>query len=439
MIYQTLTILPLYKEWIYSFFSKMRASICGTSGAYTSLVLALCCLFVGINLIKTIIALSSDDKGSGFSNISVSQLVRPFIFILLILSFSTVFTAFDSLVSRVSTSIAASIPQEAPSSYASVMDQLNKTEEQLAMETLGRKLTDKDFKNNGKLRRNTLDAAADAAYAKNDIGAKTSDAENQLNAIAEKMGYQPTLDVFATALSTVGGYASTYTQSPRDYLEANRYRMSQPDLERVDDLEATVDYGKNYKQNFFKNWRDMESASRKTARSRDTMAVTICWVFDQLFYVMICLSELYLLILAAFGPIVLSLCILDSWRELWKPYVGKYIEISFWKVIAAIICWGVCNVRAAADSFTVDMAASNLTDLAAGSVLEGSLPAAWVLKAIFSLAGIFAFLTIPSLASILFGIAGSTGNLSDGIGEMRKFVGGATGAAVKMFGGKKEK
>lgn len=134
-------------------------------------------------------------------------------------------------------------------------------------------------------------------------------------------------------------------------------------------------------------------------------------------WIMRCMTHLYLCILSVMGPIVFAFSILPTWENIWKNWLGTYIEVSLWVFTIELLLYITSLSQTAIDVVFAQLGSTSLWD---GS----SMGAIWLHVAL-SICTFRLLKSVPSIVHMALGIGGGGGDSASGI---------ATNAAAKVGG-----
>lgn len=166
-------------------------------------------------------------------------------------------------------------------------------------------------------------------------------------------------------------------------------------------------------------------------------------IYDLLFKVIQCFAELALCVLAVLAPWVMVFALFDSNRGAIINYGLRYIQISFWKVIAAVINFAVVTAafvnhehqaKQALAALQASLSSADTINANIGAHIGGGI----TLTAIMCIAGIFALLKVSDMAQAIiptsggsFGDLGGAGaGFAAGVGKKVANVPGKIGSAA---------
>lgn len=174
----------------------------------------------------------------------------------------------------------------------------------------------------------------------------------------------------------------------------------------------------------------------------------ICnWLYDKFFVVIMIMAEVILMILAMLCPWTLVFSLLPPWHNAINQFFGSYVQVSFWQIIATFINLVSIMLRKSAAELTMTIygnaANQALKDTLAGVSYSNSVEyvgAANWLTAIISIACLLLIFKVPKIANALlpggsdFGDMGTAGfGVMTGAAENATKLGGS--AAKTVVGG----
>lgn len=382
------------QEAILTCYRSIRQSILGVSDSFVSLAMALAGLFVGIKLIRLSYDTMSDEQGGGLGGVKLSQILVPVVMIALIAGYKYFIGALDYTVSIVVEKIADT---------SQISDKVNSN-----MEQIEDCLNDAD---------NTI--LADAYNVLEDY-------KNNYNRAAATKGSS---DLDATMSKDFG----SRLLGGGDY---EKYRYSEDDNgERVDNWGAIKKILKQY-------GRALAKSDKETSGRHGLITSLVSLIFNSVFLIVIAMANLYLCVFVLLGPFTIALSLFEKWQGAFVSFIGKYIEISFWMVIAVIINW----LTTAAAAVCTDSVMSEYASMLAGVFEFGAQGAEAYYKfsqcmttvTLIRIAGLIALFSVPDITSAVLSLGGGAamGGAATGSSQAKTAAqspGKAAGAGSKMI------
>lgn len=161
----------------------------------------------------------------------------------------------------------------------------------------------------------------------------------------------------------------------------------------------------------------------------------IPWLCTKL-YTFLCAAyivvyNIFLCLLALSFPFTVCLSILGIWRNNLTNFITQYIQVSFWRVVMALVQWCIASARVWAAS--VSVSAVSGAGMASKDILAQVEASAW-LTAIICIAGCMCIVKVPNWAATIIGGQEATG----GAGSVAGSINAAPGRGV-MAGAKTSK
>lgn len=366
-------------SWIYSYFSNLRSEAIGHASAITALCMGIACTLVVLKMIKLSYTLMSDDRNSGFGGVQLWEIIRPVLIILAINSTSLFVGVFDGITSKFTTSISVAV---AKVDHKAALTDLCKQIEAEAGDYL------------------TKEQMAIIEQA-------NSDSQNYYGTI-KKNG--------KTALGRWIARMMADSETQKKYADALIASSALPEDERPTSAEI-----RRMMRKYLHGNRSIEDAADGNTSvdlsftSGDFMPVLANWLYDMFYCVVQCMAEILLCVLAVLAPVTLMLSVLDIFKDGIGTMLSTYLQLSFWKVIAAVINWVIAAARSTALSDRVLGSLRNMGNaLNSGSESAGATGQLW-LASVIALAGIMALFKIQSIAQAIIPSKSSFGDAA-GIG-----------------------
>jgi len=412
--------------WANTYFQVIRENAIKLSGPVSSLALSLGCIFTVFLFIKMYYEFVSDDQNGGFGGVRMWDILRPIVILIAIGSFAPLSSALDSVTNAVSSSLVANMNAKSNESNKKLKAALDEYET-----------------NRAKSKREIKEKARERAEKVSGITNKEKkklEKENQKilgQQVAEEKKKR------ATELANLDGRTKPsdidYRMVEEEFDQSISFRESileqnDPDIWKVysENKRKYTAYEKEYETNA-ENQKLLKKF-RKYIGDGDNglLARIIGFLFDTFFVVMMAFCEIMLCILLVFGPLSLALSILPQFKESFKQWIGRYIEVSMWKPIGSAIAWVTISAKTATLKHGFDVLqnatiGATTTDVGDEASLLGALGASTLML----IAGFFAMLNVPGIANSVLSLGSSGENLG---GDAKSFVSGVAGGAASRIG-----
>lgn len=375
-------ILPLAlqnRAWFFQLFSTVRGSAIGIATASTKLAMGIAAIIVVLKMIRISYNVMSDEQHAGFGGIKLWEILRPMLILILIQGCTIWVGALDSVANYVSVSVSRSV--DALGDRKSVVDMFVKDEKSLD------------------------------AFSPDDIKATTAEADEEYQKTIESLAQMNT----PGASMLLAWYELTNKQG-RMEKKALREFLSDKSEDPEKSGKAIRKSVNNY-YNAMKHTTKLEDGTYEIdVHDKNLIPMICCWLYDHLYIVVQCVAEIMLMILAMCSPWVLVISLLDPWKQAFITFLTTYIQISFWKVVAAMINYATILTRTATINFCATEALNQMYQAIGGVVPTDSTRAAIGLSAIVSIAGVFCLLKIQDITAAIIPSASNLGSASGGAG-----------------------
>lgn len=390
---------------IFSIYGTIRRSMLEHSGKIVPLAMTIACVIVVFKLIRMTYTIMSDDKQGGFGGITLWEILRPVV-ILIMTASSTFFVGIlDTVTDAVSVSISRTVNWTAVRvSREEIIQNLEEAEsimyekEQQALDTLRKQMAAND--------KTLKDAGIREYYNPNtkEYGLTKGDGSLSDDEIA---GIHTEMKALRTNMTRVGDAMKGYSKS----VKKNR---------------------KLWERYFKKVEEGGEPPIGGTPRT--TFTAACFWLCDKLAFVMMAYAEIILCCMALLSPIVIALSLIETWKNAVITFCGKYFEVSMWKVTANLILAATNRAFLAASKAVQDINFDAMTSFAQNDFSKeiASAGSAGMLATVVSIAGIFAVLSVPSITATLLSLGGGP---AAGGESARGVATGMAAAPGKAIGG----
>lgn len=403
------SVLAVSDKWFFDVFQAIRnTQMSAINSDYVEVMIILASIIIAFKLIKLSYTIMSDEQNGGFGGISMWEVLRPIVVLVLLINCSSIISFFDEVCNNISTSLVNSTGySRIKNDMAAIMDKYEKyesaendinTQKGLRMEA--NKLT-------GKTVKNSYEALEDI-YKQAGITLP-----NDKNHKAEVDYENTTTDDDGNEIATIKHTHSPFFTTAKEKLNEIKDKDAKAIAERAINNLEKYEMGKTGLLNheFAVLIAANSGCSKKAQKTTTIMAQVVFWLFDMLFVVMMAFAEIFLMIMAMILPVTLTLSLFDKWKDSLSSWAGKYIEISLWKVVGALIC--VCVAKAKASmivyvgSFTKNTI-EKYSNLQASFSTDELISSESILIITFciGLAGLISLISIPSITTTALSLTG---------------------------------
>lgn len=359
------------RDQILIVFKQIRANIIDISDTFASLALALAGFLIGIKLIKLSYETLSDEQGSGFGGIQLRQIIVPMVLLISIAGYKYLIGGLDYGMTVLTTHICnnGAVKKQA--------DQ-NLMEITVMMDSLDNKYM------------------TEARRIFDEAGAQYNQYTTTGNSVA------PAWDAAIDQTHKELGNSVLLPGVSKGTLENKGLYDSEEDTDNA--------FRKEFR-NLIKQYLRANAKSQKVSNGKNGVVAGLAGaLFNTVYLIMQAVAELYLCIFALLGPFTLAFSVLDKWSDAWKGFAAKYIEVSFWLVVATVIDWLVSVA-----SGTATQCALETYYNAMATLLENQMPDAYyqfgralTATTLISIAGIIALFSVPDITSAVLSLGSGT-------------------------------
>ena len=421
-----LTILAAFNPggdggWIFDLFKSIRMSSINMSSVSVSLAMAVASIIVVFKLVLVSKNLMSDEQGSGFGQIKMWSVIRPIVILIMISSTPQCLGVLDDVANSISISVTNSVTKKdikaGFGTAAAIMAEEMKEE------------TGFDV------------VAVEEADARLDANALAADRQINSGGVTSVTGGQYVGMDGLTAL-----WNHLFHTNRNNAIDDAIENMNQKKIE-----EGKQEMTKPEKEIATKAMKDFYAAHSSITTDDEHMFDIgngmffpgICvMIYDLLFKVIQCFAELALCVLAVLAPWVMVFALFDSNQGAIINYGLRYIQISFWKVIAAVINFAVVTAAYANLEYQARQALDSLNRT--GEKMGAHIGGGITITAIMCIAGIFALLKVSDMAQAIipttggsFGDLGGAGaGFAAGLGKSAASIPGKAATTATGISGK---
>ena len=349
--------------WVFDIYGGIRQTMLSQTQNVVPLSLMIAGILCVIKLAKLSYTIMSDEKDAGFAGITLWELLRPVIILILVGSSSLIVGLFDNVTDYVSTAICRSVKTEdIDSARAKMLADIEKNE--------------------------TEEIGLSYNLAKDSTVAKVNKLKGQV--LNEKLflgkgNTSPLLDSLLQEQRLANQRAQAVEDAFKSYNGASkRMRADFQKIKEIDNLP-------------------------KISTPRTWFTGVCMWLSDKIAYCMMAFADIMLCCMVIIFPLSLALSILDRWKDTPMTIAAKYIEVSMWKVTANLILTVTAQAYLASVRVCRSSISSFLADAAKGQ-FDSSYASNTTLQLIIttiSIASVFASLSIPSITSTILSLVGS--------------------------------
>lgn len=391
------SILAMNKGWLFTMFSKIRGEAISTATASIKLAMGIACIIVVFKMIRLSYDIMSDDKQAGFGGVQLWSVLRPVLLLVLLQSCTLWVGALDSLTNVVTTSISSTV--DAAADHEQLVQVV--TEDEIIRDGL------------------------------------SADAVRSVDAQARKE-FQDKIETWRRYNGFLGNAAAFVADNFGGENRAAKKALNEYALEQTEDPERNGRAIRQAINGFVRSAKKTsinESGDYVIDIHDKNMIPMICnWLYDNLYAVIQCFAEIILMVLAMCAPWVVVISLIEPWKGALFGFISAYVQVSFWKVIAAMINFATILFRRGAVGFCMDNEAANVVNAIGDSqliadVAVGKTGTAILLSAIVSVAGVFALMKVSDIANAIIPSTNSIGSASGGATGGMAPVKGVVGAA----------
>lgn len=405
------TILATNKGWIYTVFATARSQAIGTASASVKLAMGIACMIVVFKMIRLSYDIMSDDQQGGFGGVRLWSVLRPVLLLVLIQSCTLWVGALDSLTNVVTTSI------------SSTVDKCGSNEK-----VIGAVKTDETM--------------LDAIDFSNEI--RQAEAEERFRYQQNQQANIDNAGVVGKGINFIhnlgGGEKEAARRGVTNYLYSKGVDTNDSNVRKIVNnyVNASIKTSVNEDGEYILNLHD-----------RNFIPMACNWLYDKLYLVIQSFAEIVLMILAMCSPWAIVISLIEPWKGALFGFISAYVQVSFWKVVAAMINFATVTFRGGVVMTATEMSRSQLNALVAnaqnpGQHIEvstfGSTGAAIALSAIVSIAGVFALMKVADIASAIIpstnNIGSASGGASSGMAPLKGAAESAKSGAQGLIGRK---
>lgn len=362
--------------WVLDIYGGIRQTMLSQTQNIVPLSLMIAGILCVIKLAKLSYTIMSDEKDAGFAGITLWELLRPVIILILVGAAPFVVRLFDTVTDAVSTSICRTVKSgDIISSRGHLLAEIEKyeTEEASLMYQKAKEATDN--------RQAVIDNAVEEEK-------KSSGAKPYAGMMGGESGWTnmtPLLDSLLQEQRLMRQRSQALEEAMKNYNGASKKIRKQ--YQKLDESDELPDTG-----------------------TPKTFFTSICmWLSDKLAYCMIAFADIMLCCMVVVFPLALALSILDKWKDAPVAIAGKYLEVSMWKVTANVILSVSAHAYVAAVSVCRNSISSYFSQAAMGQYDSSyaTNSTTQLIVTTISIASVFATLSIPSITSTILSLVGS--------------------------------
>lgn len=401
------SILAVSDKWFFDIFQSIREDQLSTMNSdYLETMIILAAIIIAFKLIKLSYTIMSDEQNGGFGGISMWEVLRPIVVLMLLINCSFILSIIDGTCNMISTALVNdSGYTNVGNKVAIVINNIDKYESKNGNNLNSFFGRSREARLNTRQLIDTANTIINNAYS--GAGITLSQDKNVIkrDSIYTNPFYDPetTNNYFSTV--KVFDKHSPYLTEARAKLDSLPAESRASVEGAIKALETSEKYGENkISDDFFKMISANAGAQKSAQKATTLMAEIVFWLFDVLFAVMMAFAEIFLMIMAMMLPVTLTLSLFDKWKDSFSSWAGRYIEISLWKVVGALICVATVNAKESAVTFVAKSsknAIENYMNMQSNFSTEEliSMESALIICTCIGLAGIISLISIPSITN----------------------------------------
>ena len=450
-ILMLITPLKLELGWLADKVAVTKKELIGHSSAFTSLCITIAAVILAFKMLKMYYSIASDEQNGGFGGVSLKEIFRPLLIFFLLFNIGPLMNLVDTSVNYVAAAASGIVSVETNVDFSALSDDLDQ-----------RKKTDDDDLN--EWREELRKTYAENATLKEAV--KTvREYEDELydyNGIdMQKVGR----DSSTIMTEFFDGRGKFKSYMGRGYIEdssgsteisGKRWRSFSKADKRVEGSGMTAEAIQSYNKAIQKineiqseyqsGLKDLKKANKKAKRGIGLVNKIVSFIFTMGAGLILGFGEIMLAMFGMFAPLVLTLSLIDRWKDAFWGLIAKYLEISMWKPIALCMIHIITTARQTLNKeFAVQLVTGAFSvasgDSVGDALMNRTISGAGVAigNIMICLIGIFAILKVPSIATQVMnlGTGGAGGEMAAAGAAMGSMAGGMVkkGAGAVAKGG----
>lgn len=439
--------LKLELGWLSDKVAIERANLVGHASAFSSLCITVAAVILAFKMLRMYYMIASDEQNGGFGGVSLKEIFRPLLIFFLLFNISPLMRLVDTSVNYVAAA-ASGIVSVKPDVDFSVLkedvDKKSKTEsEQL---TAWREDLKKAYMNRDDYKKALADIKEieDGVY-KYDPDKKgekvmkgRGDSELETNIFSESTGFYGITNSF---LHGTGYYKEKNGEEKQFTDKGKNAALDEDTAKRYAEAIGTMS---NIQASYREGVKDLRRADRKASRGIGLANKVVSLLFTLGSGLLLGFAEIMLAMFGMFAPLVLTLSLIDRWKDAFWGLLAKYLEISMWKPIAFFMIRIISEARTALNAEFAAQIKSGAFDVATGHTIGDSLmnnaissSGVALVNIMICLIGIYSIFKVPSIATQVMnlGTGGAAGDMAGAGAAMgmagAKLAGGAAKGAAK--------
>ncbi len=446
-----LTLLfPLKVElgWLSDKVATVRASLVGHSSAFSSLCITIAAVILAFKMLRMYYMIASDEQNGGFGGVSLKEIFRPLLIFFLLYNISPLMRIVDTSVNYVSAAASGIVSLKANVDFSVLKDDIEKSSEteseQLAkwreqlkeayesrkdyQDALGVVLeTEKGvYKYDPDKKGEKVDKSRSSDEIKNIVLSDSGTGFYGItNSFLHGTGYRKEVDGVEKQFSSKGDNAALTEGQAKEYAKA---------IGTLQDIQSSYREGV----------KDLRRADRRASRGIGLVNKIVALLFTLGGGLLLGFAEIMLTMFGMFAPLVLTLSLIDKWRNAFWDLLAKYLEISMWKPITLFMINIISTARTSLNDEFAKQIANGALKVATGDtigdhVMQNTINSSGMAigNIMICLIGIFSILKVPSIATqvMSLGTGGAAGDMAGAGAAMgmagAKLAGGAAKGAAK--------
>ena len=425
-LFSILTLfVPLKVElgWLSDIVAIERANLVGHASAFGSLCITIASVILAFKMLRMYYMIASDEQNGGFGGVSLKEIFRPLLIFFLLFNISPLMSLVDTSVNYVSAAASGIVSLDTNVDFSALKDDAGKTSRTESEELAEwRKQLQEAYKRNPEFMKalndvvdleKNLYTTQTRPFSTQSVEIRAGRSEDDI--ISEFFGnsyvLQSRLKDPAYHVKDDSGDERAFSENDDGALTAEQAELYRDAINKLNTMRDS------YKEGV----KDLNRADRRAKRGIGLVNKIVSLIFTLGGGLLLGFAEIMLAMFGMFAPLVLTLSLIDKWKDAFWGLLAKYFEISMWKPIALFMIHIITVARTTLNKEFANQIVAGALSVASGNAEEDAAMQQTINASglaigniMICLIGIYSIFKVPSIATQVMnlGTGGAAGDMA---------------------------
>lgn len=425
-LFSILTLfVPLKVElgWLSDIVAIERANLVGHASAFGSLCITIASVILAFKMLRMYYMIASDEQNGGFGGVSLKEIFRPLLIFFLLFNISPLMSLVDTSVNYVSAAASGIVSLDTNVDFSALKDDAGKTSRTESEELAEwRKQLQEAYKRNPEFMKalndvvdleKNLYTTQTRPFSTQSVEIRAGRSEDDI--ISEFFGnsyvLQSRLKDPAYHVKDDSGDERAFSENDDGALTAEQAELYRDAINKLNTMRDS------YKEGV----KDLKRADRRAKRGIGLVNKIVSLIFTLGGGLLLGFAEIMLAMFGMFAPLVLTLSLIDKWKDAFWGLLAKYFEISMWKPIALFMIHIITVARTTLNKEFANQIVAGALSVASGNAEEDAAMQQTINASglaigniMICLIGIYSIFKVPSIATQVMnlGTGGAAGDMA---------------------------